>query len=150
MYKSIFQRTKPALVAAMLGYHLLSPSTGYAQSRSAELSVSVTVIGPAEIETRTIGQDGNISAWEKAAPEVEYIVTLDSDAPSSIDNYINGGDYSWLHNSPKLQEAEVESEAFYDNLTYGQVSSGVDIFEMLKSTLLKLFPARDYKDEYGF
>lgn len=144
MYKNTFRKIKPTLVAAMLGYNLLSPHIAHAQSNTADVSVSVTVIGPAETETRTVDQSGKTSAWERVAPET-----------SSIDYYIEDDDYSWLdYVSPRLQQVEakrVESQNFYDNLSHENgATRGNDLFEVLKSTVLQLFPLKDLKDEYGF
>ena len=156
MYTDTFRKTRPILLAAMLGYDLLSSNAAYAQSNSADVNVSVTVIGPAERETRTIDQNGNTSAWERAAPEIEYFVDPQS---ASIDYSIED-DHSWLDHVPsQLRQAQTEKagrEAFYDNLIADQSPfiTGNNLFRTLKNRVLKLFPLQ-YKDkgydpEYGF
>ena len=98
---------KQGLTAAMLGYTLLSANNAYSQSNSAEVGVSVTVIGPLETEIRTIDSLGNSSAWERVAPDSIEYYTDEND------------DYSWLDYVPSQSyqpKDNTESDAFYESL----------------------------------
>lgn len=139
MYKTTI--AKPGIVAAMLGYTLLS-ANAYAQSNSAEVGVSVTVSGPVETEIRTIDSSGNSSAWERVAPE-------------SIEYYIDeNDDYSWLDYVPSQSyqpKDNTESDAFYERLDQEySMTSGNKLFEKLKSKALGLFQNMYFRMEYGF
>ena len=121
------------VAAIVLGYALSNDA--YAQSKSAEVNVLVTVIGPVEKETRIVDSSG-ITAWQKI-PEIEYYVKRPSS--SSLENYLNDGDYSWMDYLPGPQRNK-ENDAFYESLD----SPGLpEVYGKLKDALAKLFPSHD-------
>ncbi len=125
----------------------------YAQEKSAEVNVSVTVIGPVEKETRITDSSGTSCPWRRAAPEsIEYYVP-GLEGPASIDYYVNEGDYSWLdYTPPKIQQAE--SDAFYESLS--GTENMAYVFPRLKRAFSKVKNAfdmlffRDPVEEYDF
>ncbi|HLD79551.1 MAG TPA: hypothetical protein VJA18_03250 [Candidatus Nanoarchaeia archaeon] len=97
MYQATFQRIKPTLVAVIAGLSI--NSTAYADSNSAGVSVSATVVEPVEREIKIIDPDSsNAPRWEKAASSSNYII--DYIEPDTTAYDFEHDDFTWLDYVP--------------------------------------------------
>lgn len=136
MYQTKSQRIKPTLVAVIAG--IAVHSTAYADSNSAEVSVSATVVGPVEREIKIVDSDTSTSKWERVHPDHQHI--FDYIEPDRALYDFDRDDFSWLdYTSPTKKELDEETDAFYESLDR-QATIKIDLFESLKNTVQKLFP----------
>ena len=145
MYKTTFQRIKPTLAAVIVGYKLISANnTAYADSGSAEVNVSVTVVEPVEREIKKISPYSSVPSQWKKAPGSNYIINHLGPDTATYD--FEHDDFAWLDyvppTKPEVEAKRLEAGAFYESLNnYQPVTEGSSLFESWKTIVKGLSPS---------